>query len=208
MTLDKGTMSENYLGQDFTDYCDKWEKALSDGVFNDAPKPASPTPQTADPSYFGPVNTNPTAGPEEADWRYWDAIYQASDHSGMAPDPLEAASDQLMTDSHNRRLAGLPELNEASKKKHRDFPPNPVSVDTGGKDQDLTPEALGQTFDEKDIKSLEEMKIKLYELESKVAGALGKGNSDRSFQSQIDGLKKRIDDLSTQMGNSYPTDIA
>lgn len=195
--------------EEFSDFCDKWDKALQSGIFDDAPKPSTPSSQTAEPSFFGPLNTHPTDAPSDVDVKYWDAIYRASNHAGDTPDPLYAAEQldsQLMRD-HDRRLAGLPPLNEEHKK-HREFPPNPVSIDTGGKDQDLSPESLGLTFDEEDIKSLEDLKHKLFELENKVATALGKGESDKSFQSQINNMKKRIDDLSTKMGYSYPTDLA
>lgn len=180
----------------FDDLVDKWEKAQQKGIFADAPKPATPTPTTADHSFFGLQTTNPTSGPSEIDAKYWDAIYRASSSDSVDEEPPYMAGEVF--DDHILQ----------EEKKRREYPPNPVSVDSGGMDQEMTAQALGQTFDEEDIKALEEMKLKLYELESKIAGAVGKGDSVSKFESQINTLKKKIDDLSTQMSYSFPTDIA
>ena len=177
---------------DFDDFLDKWEKAQKAGIFDGAPMPATTSPSTADHSFFGLRSSNPTEGPSDIDSQYWNAIYRAADPTDPAPYLAgEVVDDAVLTE----------------KEQHREFPPNPVSTDTGGPDQELTKAALGQTFDEEDIKALEEMKLKLYELECKVAGAYSKGDSFSKFGSQITTLKKKIDDLSTYMSYSFTTPL-
>jgi hypothetical protein len=84
---------------DFDSWCDKWDKAQEDGVFDDAPSHFSPSKQTAQTSFFGAVDADPTpAGSDvdKVDARYWNQVYSMSDHQGMAPDPLDAADDRLL----------------------------------------------------------------------------------------------------------------
>lgn len=72
---------------------------------------------------------------------------------------------------------------------------NPVRAGTEGKDQDLTDKALGVYFTEDDLKKLGEMKIKLHELQSKIATMEDTGE----YKSKVDAMIKKIDELSDKM---------
>lgn len=159
---------------DFDNWVDKWDKAVSSGIFKDAPKPPSTAPQTSDVSFFGPRNDNPTDSIDPTSAQYWNAINSVAD-GGVEMQRLDevVAVSTLAKDS-----------------------PNPVRRGTEGKDQDLSPHSLSLTFNEKDIKDLEEMKLKLYELETKMAKM-----DDKDYASQIKAIVEKIDDLSNKMGH-------
>lgn len=179
-------MRENFEVQkdQFLSFVDKWDKAQQEKIFDDLPKPRGTSDQTADVSFFGAFNSNPTDSLNDADTAYWDAIYKTS-------------IDNLASNSNNDVL------NESNRQK---YSPNPMKVDTGGADQELEPLQLGLTFDEEDLKKLETMKIDLYDLECKVAEM--DDEKSQKIQSKIKDLKSKIDELSTDMSNSHPTDVA
>jgi hypothetical protein len=154
---------------DFDGWVAKWEKALSDGVFGDSAKLPSTAPATSDFSFFGPRNDNPTADIDPSDSAYWRAIDSVAD-GGVEMQRLDEA-DAVSTDL-----------------------PNPVRKSTEGKDQDLAPDQLGLTFDEKDISDLEGMKVKIHELGSKSAEM-----GDDDYFDKIEGMIKKLDDLSDRM---------
>jgi hypothetical protein len=177
-------MRENFeLHKDqFLDFVDKWEKAQTEKIFDDIPKPRGTSAQTSDVSFFGAMNSNPTSSLDNSDVAYWDAIYQSS------IDNLASNDNNVLNEENNQ------------------YPPNPMPVDTGGIDQEMEPRQLGLTFDEEDLKKLEDMKLNLHDLESKVAEM----NDEKSekIQLKIKQLKSKIDELSTDMGYSAPNDIA
>lgn len=159
--------------EDFDGWVDKWDKALKGDIFKDSPKLPSTAPQTSDNSFFGLQQTNPTDSISSSDADYWKAIssvadggvdMQRIDESDMGNSPL--ASDD----------------------------PNPVRRETEGKDQELDSRPLGLTFDEEDIKSLEDMKLKLHELENKIASM-----DDKDYGAQVKAMIEKIDELSNKM---------
>ena len=196
----------------FDSWCDKWDAAQDAGIFDDAPKPITPTLQTSDPSFFGLQNTHPTEILADVDTKYWAQVYAMSGPNGnMPPPPIEASPDAMITD--NVIAEGKTEIvgnaiEGTTKKSQSHYSPNPITIDSGGPDQDLAAESLGLTFTEKDVVDLAAMKVRLHELEDKLAGAMGTGGSMKGFQTQISTLKKKADQLSTAMTHSFPTDIA
>jgi hypothetical protein len=72
---------------------------------------------------------------------------------------------------------------------------NPVRAGTEGKDQDLNDQALGVNFSEDDVKKLGEMKVKLHELQSKIATM----EDGEEYKSKVEAMIKKIDDLSDKM---------
>lgn len=155
---------------DFDNWVDKWDKALENGVFKDAPKLPSTAPQTSQDSFFGLQQTNPTDSIDSADADYWRAISAVAD-GGVEMQRIDEA------DAVSVNL------------------PNPIRHSTEGKDQDLDSERLGLTFSEDDIKQLEEMKVKLHELENKIATMEEKGE----YESQVKSMLKKISELSDKM---------
>ena len=157
--------------EDFDGWVDKWDKALKGDIFKDAPKLPSTAPQTSDNSFFGLQQTNPTDSINSSDADYWKAISSVAD--------------------------GGVDMQRIDESKVGDSPsdgPNPVRRETEGRDQELEPRPLGATFDEEDIKSLEEMKVKLYELENKIASM-----DDKDYGAQVKAMIEKIDDLSNKM---------
>lgn len=154
--------------EDFDNWVDKWDKAVESGLFKDAPKPPSTCKQTSDDSFFGLQQTHPTDAINTSDSEYWKAINSVAD-GGVA----------------------FERLDEAEKEKYL---PNPIHLGTEGEDQKLNHHQLGLTFSEEDIKNLEEMKIKLHELGSKIASM-----DDKSYDSQLKSIISGIEDLSNKM---------
>jgi hypothetical protein len=154
---------------DFDDLVSKWEKAVKDGVFAGSSKLPSTGDATSDFSFFGPRNDNPTQDINSSDSAYWNAISSLAD-GGVDMQRLDEADSG------------------------EDFGANPVRRGTEGKDQDLSPEQLGLTFDEKDVSELESLKTKLHDLGSKSAIM---GESD--YMDQIDAMIRKIDGLSDKM---------
>lgn len=155
---------------DFDSWVDKWDKALADGVFKDAPKIPGTAPQTSQDSFFGLQQSNPTDSINSSDADYWRAINSVAD-GGVEMQRIDE-SDAVSVDL-----------------------PNPVRKSTDGMDQELKPAPLGLTFSEEDIKKLEEMKVKLHELENKIAAMDDKGN----YESQVKAMLEKIGELSDKM---------
>jgi predicted transcriptional regulator len=155
---------------DFDNWVDKWDKALQSDIFKDAPKPPSTSKHTSDDSFFGLQQSNQTDSIQSSDSEYWRAINAVAD----------GGVDMQRIDEADAISVNLP---------------NPIRKSTEGKDQDLEPNSLGLTFTEDDIKKLEEMKIKLHELQSKIAAM-----DEKDYSSQINAMISKIDELSDKMG--------
>ena len=158
--------------EDFDDFVDKWEKALQSDIFKPSPQLPSTAPQTSQNSFFGLHQANPTDTINSSDAEYWKAIHAVSDG---VDSPMER-------------------IDELFSVKSIVMNPNPIRKGTEGKDQDLSDKSLGLTFSEEDIKNLADMKIKLHELENKVASMI-----DKDYSSQIKELIEKIDNLSDKM---------
>ena len=179
----------------FDQWCDKWEKAMSDGTFENAPQQRTTPCQTADVSYFGPTDTHPTSDLRDADVQYWNDVYAASRHSGDAPDPIV-----------------LHEAKEAAKQaadaaKAMSQSPNPIRAGSVGMDQAMEPGPLGVTFTPDQIQELAEMKLKLHGLQDKIAALEGEGKGDKKVESTISSLRSKIDELSNALGRAFPNAV-
>jgi hypothetical protein len=165
---------------EFDNFVDKWEKAQEAGIFKDAEMP-SVNPQTSRDSFFGLQQSNPTDSVTVTDGDYWKAIYSAS--TDFTP------VNEI--------------INEADE--HKGIPSNPVERDTMGQDQELKPQSLGLTYNEEDIKKLDELKRELFALENKRLTSMGFGDdkNEKKYQVQIESVKKEINKLSDEMGRAY-----
>lgn len=161
------------------DFINKWEDALEKGLF-DAPKIPEVNPQTSNNSFFGFSNTNPSEAPSMTDNEYWKAIHTATDDHSVIGEVI----------------------NESE---HKSTPTNPVSRDTVGCDQKMSPQSLGLTYSEEELEKLTELKKELYDLESKLMTSMGFGDdkNQKKLESKIESVKKEIHDLSDSMGRSY-----
>jgi len=179
----------------FDTWCDKWEKAMSNGTFDDAPKQRTTPCQTADVSYFGPANTHPTEDIKDADVQYWNTVYDMSRNAGDAPDVV---LHENKIDSAKQAAATAKAMSQS---------PNPIRAASVGQDQAMEPGPLGVTFTPEQIQELAEMKIKLHGLQDKIAALDGEGKGDKKVESTISSLRSKIDELSDALGRAFPNTV-
>ena len=196
---------------DFDSWCDKWDKAQEDGVFDDVTdNHFAPSPQTAQTSFFGAVDADPTpAGSDvdKVDAKYWNRVYNMSDHQGMAPDPLEAADGRLLQE--DKPPAGYPSGSDVAKVANVIAnSPNPIRPNTVGPDQDMGPDSLGVTFNDEDLEEIAEVKLKIHELEDKLNSLEGVGKKAKGVDGKIEGLREKLEDLSTALSHTAPESLA
>lgn len=158
--------------QDFDDWVGKWDAALAKGIFEAPPSPPSTSKDTADHSFFGLRQDNHTDSIDRMDSEYWRAINSVAD-GGVEMQRLDE-SDAVSTEL-----------------------PNPIRKSTEGQDQAMEPPQLGVTFTEDDIRQLEEMKVKLHDLQSKAAAM-----EEKNYASQISAMIKKIDAMSDKLGRT------
>jgi len=186
---------------DINKYAAIWEKALADGVFADAPKPAVTQPSEDDEStdFFGnyisddydmdrPIN--------EAEVKYWAALSRGAKDRSAYDMPL-----------NEERKVSKKEAKAASNKLGSTF--NPVYPNTKGKDQDVV---VTQNWGVggKELNDLEDLKKRLYDLEVKLNSAgivkdakKKKKDSDEStILKGLSDLKAQIDELSDKLNGN------
>jgi hypothetical protein len=213
----------------FEDWVDMWEKAQADGTFKDAPKPPAPSNPG---SFFGMQYAGADADlpPGDAETEYWNQVYQRSNNAGDAPDiaapeVLQEQKKPVEKPVEKPRKARLPErkplpetrplkeaknhdpsnaeLGKIAKAQLRS--PNPIYYYSAGKDQEphVTQNwAMGG----KEVQELEEVKVKLHQLENKLATMMGEGKPDRQVQkleSELRKLRDRLDELSDSLHGGW-----
>ena len=189
-------MSEHEIQKDqFDKWQKQWDDALNQDVFKDLPQ-SQEVQGEIDFFGFGNLSKESESKAKDADSKYWNQVYALS--MSQSPSGL-AGQSELFTEEETEKVGSI-----TTSEKQLEYPPNPVTVDSGGKDQDLSPESMGLTFDEKDIQDLADMKLKLHTLEDKLAA---NPNTKSNLTSQVTSLKEKIDELSSLMTNSYPTEI-
>lgn len=179
--------------EELENWADKYEKAVTDGVFGEPGDDDTPTPKTSEESFFGAQNCHPTDDINDGDAKYWQGI------NARVDDPNYRLNKDGLIQEQNKgdaaRLAGIVKQVNAA--------PNPIRYHTAGADQELTPQSQGVTFTPEDISNLSEMKIKLHGLQDQLNSFEGRGKNGKKFESQIASLKKQIDELSNAMTQSF-----
>ena len=178
----------------FDSWCDQWEKAMKDGVFEDAPKQTTTPVQTADVSYFGPTDTHPTTDIKDVDAQYWNQVYSMSRNSGDSPDPT-----LLHEEKNTQQISKIVNAMGQS--------PNPIRAPSVGMDQSMEPGPLGVTFGPEDIQEIADLKVKLHGLKDKLNTLEGKGQGDKKLESTIGSLQNKIDELSDALGKAFPREV-
>ena len=169
------------MKSDIDKYAKIWDSALEQGIFDDAPKPPKPSMPEADADYFGQYQINDDIPLNEVDVQYWEKVSRIAGNTGKYVDPLvEEVSTKKDIENISKAVASA----------H-----NPIMPQSVGKDQDVN---VTQNWGVggKGIEQLEELKVRLEKLESKLNSLEGNGESGKSTQTKIDELKKQIDDLS------------
>lgn len=166
----------------FQDLCDLWDQASRSDEFK---KAAAPKPQTSQvPSGFLNVADDFSSEDIPEDDPYWD-YHSVSTEEG------------LLSESKLRKL---------SEEKKPEPAANPIWPDTIGKDQDF-PNPVWNTTDA--FKTIEELKKRLYDAECKAGDKDAGGKKwhsepvtteDKSLWSEIESIRKQIDELSDTLG--------
>lgn len=177
----------------FDTWVDQWAKAQKDGIFKDAPKPPTPSSQTADSSFFGLVNTKDSKQIKDADAEYWNKLHQMTDVS----DPMESFKQEIITEN-KKADAVAKSVSRAT---------NPIRPNSTGMDQAMEPKQLGIIWSPEDINKLSEMKRELEQLEAKRNRVGAEGKKTESVNSQLVKLRKQIDKLSDSINTAYPNEI-
>lgn len=169
----------------------QWEDAQAKGIIT-VNKPVAKETNT---SYFGFQNEKDEKESDDAEASYWNSLAIAA---APADEQEELLQEQKKDD--NAMTANVAKAIVQS--------PNPIRPNSVGKDQDLKPQSLGLTYSEQDIEELAEMKIKLHSLQDQLNSFEGRGQNSRKFESQIDSLKQKIDELSDAMTRGFPFAIS
>jgi len=204
----------------FDDWVDMWEKAQTDGTFDNAPKPPEPAGGS---SFFGLQSQRPDADlpPSEADTEYWNQVYQRSNNSGDAPD---IGAPDMLTESKKKPVAKveapkqnwkpLPEkrpLNEergdpglAKLVKAQQRSANPIYYYSAGKDQE--PHVTPNFTDGPQMRELIDLKNKVHALEGKLNTMMGEGKPDSQVskvETELRKIRAKLDDLSDTLHNGW-----
>ena len=222
----------------FDDWVDMWEKAQTDGTFDNAPKPPAQAGTAS--SFFGmQYNHNADVPPAEADTEYWNQVYQRSNHAGdspdiAAPEVLQEQKKPVREEKKERKKGKLPERRPLPEErpiregttpenmegrrqkssladivKNQLRSPNPIYYYSAGKDQELHV-TQNWAAGGKEIQELEEMKVKLQQLESKLGAMIGEGKPDRQVQkleSELRKLRDRVDELSNSLHGGWVGEV-
>lgn len=182
-------MNQNALSNmmdDIERYAAMMDNAFEKGVFKDekkeTPAEVAQDDEQSNTDFFGqyigdeydidrPLN--------EVDSKYWALVAKMVDPLGK----------DIITESKEE----VKEISDALAKSH-----NPIYPNTVGKDQDVK---ITQNWGVggKEHFQLEDLKVRLEKLESKLNAIESEGQSGKSTQDKIDDLKKQIDELSNSL---------
>lgn len=165
-----------------------WEKAQEKNIFGQEEKTA---PVNNSGGFFGQqMDFTPTAGPSAAEVENWNKTVKMSNYWN---EPIDQINEERKAHAKKIQEAANPYLKDVKTS------PNPVALSTAGPDS----EQIDATFNEKDIEDLSALKNKLHELNSKLCEFEGLGKEAKKFESQINGVKKQIEELSNAMTRSF-----
>lgn len=207
------------MGHDakFDKWLEQWDKASKTESFKSVPKPVA-EPKTLD--FFGIGETKPRQDKfslNEVDSKYWKNLYKLSKGEyiteeltgipSIDDDPLQSKTAED-DDGGERETPDRDELGKKTKKMANTA--NPTIPSTIGKDQ--RPVVTGEWEDGKGLREINDMKLSLYKLESKLNadpkfGAFGpEAPSIKNIQGQINDLKEKIDKLSNSLSPDFVAD--
>jgi len=174
------------------DWAKKYQDALDNGILESPKEAEYVTPQTSDHnSFYGMQNTKASSEIRDADAQYWNKIGQVMDYDGN----LDGDLVDLISESDDKKELSQSAAAIASS-------PNPVRVASVGVDQD-SETSMGQTWTPEDLNKLNDLKIQLHDIESKLASL-----EDDSDKVKYESLKKQISELSDNLGKTFPKAIS
>lgn len=171
---------------DLMKWCQQWDDAQTKGIFkDDTPQLPTLNKKNSDNSFFGMCNSHSEDDIPTNDSDYWKQVLAMSD-----PEYREEMLNE------NKNVGNVAKAIAQS--------PNPVRPHSVGKDQDLSPQSLGLTFSEQDVEELADLKLQLHALQDKLNSFESRGQNSKKFESQIKTLKRKIDELSDAMTQTFP----
>lgn len=186
---------------DINKYAAIWDSALEKDIFKDVPhlgEPSPPQESGESSDFFGQYLSDeydPDQPLNEADTQYWAKVSRLADHSQYV-DPLTEETDTSVKDRKAATKLGgahnpiYPYSRGKDTEEDRDGKPEGIKVTqnwgTGGKEQ----------------AELEQLKVKLEKLESKLNGLMAKGEAPKGVKSKIKSIKKDIDELSDSLSGN------
>jgi hypothetical protein len=187
---------------DFDGWCNQWEKALKDGIFDDAPKPPQPAPPG--PDFFGQYSGATGGDVNDAEAKYWADVYKMS--GGNMPD--EQLNEMKLASWEKRIPASDTSDVRKDKAKTVADDPNPIYPDSYGRDgvsdkTGMTRVSAGWGADDR-LSEIEDMKKELYDLECTMGDKEGfTEEKAKAAEGKINALKKKLDDLSNSLHGAW-----
>lgn len=166
---------------DINKFAKIWDSAQEKGIFDDMPKPAKAQPAEDGwgSDFFGQNYSSDVDGPiNESEAKYWSQVSRMSDYN------QSVLSEEVSNKSDKKELA------DRMAKAH-----NPVYPNSLGKDQDIKVTQNWGVGGQEHF-DLEDLKVRLEKLESKLNATETEGKSGKDIQKKIDDIKSQIDDLS------------
>lgn len=179
-------MADNRLDK----WVDMWEKAQEDGTIETTP----PTTKAEKQDFFGQNHQAPTEEFQDDDVEYWNKINGREEPRILTEqDRITPAPQPLEPDLSKKEIGDVASTvaNAA----------NPIQPSSVGKDQNYKPNLA----DVQQLEQLHNMKVNLYELESKLNAkdALAQSSQGKKIQTQIENLKVQIDELSDAISPDF-----
>ena len=196
LNIEENNMSD--MLDDINKYAAIWDNALEQGIFKDSPKPARRPVVDDENSFFGAdffgqnlsSDYDMDAPLNESQVKYWNEVSVLAGRSKkILSEENVASKDQLKNK--------VDKIGNAH---------NPVYTASVEKDQEPR---VTQNWGVggKEHFQLEDLKVRLGKLESKLNSLEGKGENGKTVQSQIDKMRKQIDKMSDELnGNRYDVD--
>jgi hypothetical protein len=189
---------------DFGTWCDQWDKALEDGLFDDAPKPNSTGPFAHDSLPSPPDLSDYDAGSlpdhasqptlvdgmlNEADAKYWNSVAN-----------IPAKNSDVISELSSKEAKTPDAKNLGKRARIVANEPNPVRINTVGKDQ----AARSDTNTSEAFQKLVELKQELHSIGNKLA-EMKDSNLDAIY-SKFEKIQSKIDELSDSLAPNYVSD--
>lgn len=169
-----------------------WDKALAQGIFNDAPNRSQPK-GSAEVDFFGQMPTVYNTDIRDSDMEQWNNVLGAQSISEESLLTEEKAPSKGAVRKHTKKLANTN---------------NPVYPNTKGPDS-KSPDPEGNFAGGKNLEKLIDLKKKLHQLKAELTKSEtlemmgGKGEAKvAKLEKSIDSLSDEIDELSDSLNGS------
>lgn len=211
---------------DFNDLVDLWDKALKDGIFEDA-KPAKSSSE----DFFGNVSNSDESQIGDSQSNDWDSIIARSGE--MFPDENMVLMEAARKNAKKKETEGKPLGNLAGnkpfdydkarvkttlEKEGMNAKPGPKAKDLANLPQQVKPDTKGKDGEDKSgkprvtaglaanpsLSALEKLKLKLYDIEVKMNTKDGLDDKKaKSMEKQFTKLLNQIEKISNEFSSSY-----